>query len=253
MRREDELASGHEELRFAGYVTRERTRRGRARRRVRRGRAGRAAGAPRPAAPVGRAGHRLRPRRAADRTWAARARSGRGVDMRRRLGERHGHRATTANAAGDLSRSSPRDGLGDGGVYIGHRPARRGVHLRPVRALRAASRQQPEPARRRRGRLGQVVARQDLPVPPGACSAGCPGSRTRRASTRRSRDALGVEPIRLVPGRRRPAQPDHPATPAGTRSSACSARSPRARSPAGSSPRRKAPSREALRDVEREL
>ena len=47
-----------------------------------RGRAGRAAGVPRPAAAVGRAGRRLRPRRAPARARAARSRSG-GADVRR--------------------------------------------------------------------------------------------------------------------------------------------------------------------------
>ena len=73
VRREDELASGHEEIRFAGYVTvsgRDEDELDEACERVEQA-AHQAHLDLRPL--LGRAGHRLRPRGAADRAWAARA------------------------------------------------------------------------------------------------------------------------------------------------------------------------------------
>ena len=165
MRREAELAEGHEEVRFTGYVTVSGRDEAELERHCDEVASGCSAGVPRPAADVGTAGQRIPVRGAAALSRACRAESLRA--MRRPPAKRPGHRATTATF------QSIYPFVAEGGPrrpWRVHRPRplRRLVRLRPVLALRAADPDQPQHARHRRGRLGQVVAGQVLPAPPGA-------------------------------------------------------------------------------------
>ena len=117
IRREEELASGHEEVRFAGYVTVSASYEAQLEDACGQVEHAARAGPSRPASALGRAGRRIRPRRPSRR---ARAR----IDprlrcaVRPRLAERHGHRATTANAQA-IYPFFAENGLGEGGVFIG--------------------------------------------------------------------------------------------------------------------------------------
>ncbi len=201
LRREEELAAGHEEIRFAGYVTVSGRDDGRARRACERVEQAaqqaylelqplwgeQDAGFVHGALPVARGLSAARPLG--------------GAAVRRRLAERDGHRATTANAQA-IYPFVAEGGLGGRGVYIGTRPLRRLVLLRPVGALRAARAHQPEHARRRRGRRGQVVAGQDATSSARRVFGRRPWIVDPKGEYAPLARALGVEPIRLVPAAR---------------------------------------------------
>ena len=207
LRREEELASGHEEVRFAGYVTvtgRDEDELARA------------------CEEVEQAAHQahldLRPlwgeqdagfvhACAPDRARTARSGSGRRLGMRRRLGERHGHRATTANAAA-IYPFFAESGLGARGAYIGRDLHGAAFTYDPFVLYEQRAISNPNLLDRGRGRLGQVVARQDVPLPPGAVRSRAldRGSEGRvRAPCQRARRR--ADPA--LPGRRGPTQPDH--------------------------------------------
>ncbi len=107
-RREEELADGHAEMRWAGYVRTSARSPEELERAESRGRARRAARPPRPATPLRRAGHRLSLHPAALP----------GTAVRRRAGERPGHGGTTAHFQ-SVYPFLGQGGLGAPGAYIG--------------------------------------------------------------------------------------------------------------------------------------
>ena len=187
---------------------RERTRRRRARARLRGGRAGRAAGVPRP-----------RSRCGASRTSAfvhgalplvpraSRAPRRAVVTPTRRAARAPGPPRDDGERCRRSTRSSPRAASAAAACYIGRDLYGGSFTYDPFVALRAARPEQPEHARHRRGRLRQVVARQDVPATARRCSAGIPWIGDPKGEYAPLAQALGVEPIRLAPGRRRPPQP----------------------------------------------
>ena len=200
-RREDELAAGHEELRFAGYVTV-------SGRDARRARATPATRSSRPrsrptsssavwgeqdvgfvhgALPLGR-GLRARERSAAPDVVARLAAPSATRTARRPPTRRRSIRSSPRAGSAAAARSSGSDLHGAL------------VRLRPVRPLRAARHQQPEHVRRRRGRLGQVVAGEDATSTARRCSAAIPWIADPKGEYAPLARALGVEPIRLAPG-----------------------------------------------------
>ena len=199
-RREEELADGHAEMRFAGFVTVS---------------APSAEELERSASEVEHAAQLARlelqpPLRRAGGRLRLHPAAGPGASVRRaRRAERSGHSATTAHFQAAYPFLAE-GGLGAPGTYIG-RDAYGGAWLYdPWVALRAEALGGAEHAGARRDRLRQVLLRQDLPLPPAGLRPPGLGARPQGrvraagAGARRGADRPGAR-------RRGPAQPAQPA------------------------------------------
>ena len=150
------------------------------------------------------------------RRWS-RLRQGNGAARRRGrpFTRREGAHATGAGPPGHDA--EPRRGLpvhrgGGARATRGRdrrRPARRLVRLRPLRALRRRSGEQPEHGRLRSDRAGQERLRQVIPVAPGRVRPPGLGRRS-QGGVRRSGRRLGCSSRGAAAGGCHPAQPARP-------------------------------------------